>query len=141
MLYSRCAVFPIFERRAAINIATNRRKTQNYSVSAAEIDALLDIREDARDPAVVMEVCPGIEAFKRALAELPERPREVLRRMSIEGNTTHEVAKQLKVSVFTVEGDLKQALKHCSRVLAARDADGAAAGLPRSREVKSAALC
>jgi RNA polymerase sigma-70 factor, ECF subfamily len=103
--------------RTAINIAKNHRKAQSYRVSAAEIDALFDLRDDTPDPARVVEARSDIEAFKKALAELAERPREVLRQMSIEGRTAHEVAQQLQVSIRTVEADLAQALKHCARSL------------------------
>jgi RNA polymerase sigma-70 factor, ECF subfamily len=84
-------------------------------VSAAEIDALLASRDAAADPARAMDTRADIATFKRALAKLPERPREVLRRMSVKGNTADDVAKQLHVSVLTVDADLKQALKHCAR--------------------------
>jgi RNA polymerase sigma-70 factor (ECF subfamily) len=100
--------------RIAINVAKDRRKANKYRVGAAEIDALLDISDDAPDPARIVEARSEIEAFKRALAELPERPREVLRRISIEGAPAQEVAERLQVSVRTVESDLKLALGHCA---------------------------
>ncbi|WP_311740636.1 RNA polymerase sigma factor [Bradyrhizobium huanghuaihaiense] len=100
--------------RTAINIAKDRRKAQNYRVSASEIDAFLDICDDEPDPARVVEARSEIEAFKRALAELPPRPREVLRSISIEGQPAHQVAARLKVSIRTVESDLKLALGHCA---------------------------
>lgn len=103
--------------RTAINIAKNRRKAQSYRVTAVEVDAILNIRDDAPDPARIVEARSDIDAFRKALAELPERPREVLRRMSIEGRTAHEVAEQLQVSIRTVEADLAHALKHCARSL------------------------
>jgi RNA polymerase sigma-70 factor (ECF subfamily) len=103
--------------RTAINIAKDRQKAQNYRVGATEIDALLDVCDDGPDPARVVEARSEIEAFKRALAELPERPREVLRSISIEGKPPHEVAARLQVSVRTVEGDLKLALSHCAECL------------------------
>jgi RNA polymerase sigma-70 factor (ECF subfamily) len=103
--------------RTAINIAKDRQKAQNYRVSAAEIDALLDVCDDGPDPAKVAEARSEIEAFKRALAELPPRPREVLCSISIEGQRPHEVAARLKVSVRTVESDLKLALGHCADAL------------------------
>lgn len=77
----------------------------------------MDIRDDAPDPARVVEARSEIEAFKKALAELPERAREVLRRMSIEGKTAQQVAEELEVSVRTVEADLREALQHCARSL------------------------
>ena len=103
--------------RVAINVAKDRQKAQKYRVSASEIDALLDIGDDAPDPARIVEARSEIEAFKRALADLPERPREVLRSISIEGLPAQEVAERLQVSVRTVESDLKLALSHCANKL------------------------
>jgi RNA polymerase sigma-70 factor, ECF subfamily len=100
--------------RTAINIAKDRQKAQNYRVSASEIDALLDVCDDGPDPARIVEARSEIEAFKRALAELPARPREVLRSISIEGESADKVAARLQVSLRTVESDLKQALRHCA---------------------------
>jgi RNA polymerase sigma-70 factor, ECF subfamily len=100
--------------RTAVNVAKDRQKAQNYRVSRTEVDALLDICDDAPDPAKVVEARSEIEAFKRALAELPVRPREVLRSISIDGKSRDEVAAHLQVSVRTVENDLKQALSHCA---------------------------
>lgn len=100
--------------RIAVNVAKDRRKAQNHRVSAASIDAVLDIFDDKADPARVVEARSEIEALKRALAELPRRPREVLHSISIEGQAVREVAARLDVSIRTVEGDLKMALRHCS---------------------------
>ncbi len=103
--------------RTAINVAKDRQKARNYRVSASEIDALLDVSDDAPDPARIVEARLEVEAFKRALSELPDRPREVLRSIAIEGKSPHEVAVRLDVSLRTVESDLRQALKHCAEEL------------------------
>jgi RNA polymerase sigma-70 factor, ECF subfamily len=100
--------------RTAINIAKDRQKAQNYRLSSSEIDAILDFSDDRPDPARIVEARSEIDAFKRALAELPPRPREVLHSIAIEGQTAHEVASRLQVSIRTVESDLKLALRHCA---------------------------
>jgi len=100
--------------RTAINIAKDRQKAQNYRVSPSEIDALLDVSDEAPGPARVVEARSEIEAFKRALAELPARPREVLRSILVEGKPPHEVGARLQVSIRTIESDLKLALSHCA---------------------------
>lgn len=100
--------------RTAINIAKDRQKAQSYRVSSSKVDALLDVCDEGPDPARVVEARSEIEAFKRALAALPPRPREVLRSISIEGQSAREVAARLQVSVRTVENDLKLALGHCA---------------------------
>ena len=103
--------------RTAVNVAKDRQKSQNYRVSAGEVDVLLDISDDSPDPARIVEARQEIEAFKRALAKLPARPREVLRSISIEGQSPQEVATRLDVSLRTVESDLRGALRHCAEGL------------------------
>jgi len=103
--------------RIAINIAKDRRKAQHRIVSAAEIDALLDICDEGPDPARVAEARSEIEAFKRALEGLPDRPREVLRSVAVEGQSAQQVAERIGVSIRTVESDLKLALSHCAHCL------------------------
>lgn len=103
--------------RIAINIAKDRQKAQNRRVSPSEIDALLDISDENPDPAQVAEARSEIEAFKRALAELPARARDILRSIAVEGEAAQQVAARLGVSLRTVESDLKLALSHCADCL------------------------
>jgi RNA polymerase sigma-70 factor (ECF subfamily) len=103
--------------RTAINVAKDRQKASNYRVSASEIDALIDVSDEAPDPARIVEARMEIEAFKRVLSELADRPREVIRSILIEGRPAREVAVELNVSMRTVESDLRQALKHCAEGL------------------------
>ena len=50
-----------------------------------------------------------VEAMKKAIAELPERKREILLKNKIEGLKQKEIAKELGISVKTVEKHLKEA--------------------------------
>lgn len=101
--------------RTAINVAKNHRKAQSYRVPASEIDALIEVSDDTPDPARIAEARSDFEAFERALMQLPERPRTVLRMMSLEGKTAQETADHLGVSVRTVAADYRQALEHCAK--------------------------
>jgi RNA polymerase sigma-70 factor (ECF subfamily) len=103
--------------RAAINVAKDRQKAENYRVSRAEIDTLLDVCDEGPDPARIIEGRSEVEAFSRALAELPPRPREVLRSIAIDGQSASVVASRLGVSLRTVESDLRRALGHCAGCL------------------------
>jgi RNA polymerase sigma-70 factor, ECF subfamily len=100
--------------RTAVNIAKNNKKAQSRRVSAAEVEALIDLLDESPDPGRIVEARSDIEAFKRALTRLPERPREVLRLLSLEGKTVQETATILNVSVRTVQMDLQTATKHCA---------------------------
>jgi RNA polymerase sigma-70 factor, ECF subfamily len=103
--------------RIAINIAKDRQKARNVRAGAAEINALLDISDEKPDPERIVEARSEVEAFKRALAQLPERAREVLHSIAVEGQSAEQVAARCGVSVRTVEGDLKLALNHCADCL------------------------
>nr|WP_246432967.1 RNA polymerase sigma factor [Rhodopseudomonas rhenobacensis] len=103
--------------RIAINVAKDRQKAENYRVSRAEIDSLLGVCDEGPDPARIVEARSEIEAFARALAELPPRPRDVLRSITIDGQSAAAVAARLGVSVRTVESDLKLALCHCANCM------------------------
>ncbi|KIU44863.1 MULTISPECIES: RNA polymerase sigma factor [Bradyrhizobium] len=103
--------------RIAINVAKDRHRAQNYRVGVSDVEAILDICDDQPDATRVVEARSEIAALKRALAELPERPRRVLEGISIEGRTAHDVADHLRVSLRTVENDLRLALRHCAAAL------------------------
>lgn len=103
--------------RIAVNIGKDHQKARNVRASAAEIDAVFDVHDDTPGPAQIVEARSEIEAFKRALAELPARPREVLQSVAVEGQTVEQVAARHRVSVRTVEGDLRLALAHCAERL------------------------
>jgi RNA polymerase sigma-70 factor (ECF subfamily) len=103
--------------RTAINIAKNRRKALSYRVSATEIEALIDVSDEAPDPARTAEARSDFKAFERALLELPERQRHVLRMMSLEGKTAQETADHLQVSARTVAADYQHALQYCAKSL------------------------
>jgi RNA polymerase sigma-70 factor (ECF subfamily) len=115
----------------AINIAKDHRKAGLRRLSAATVDALLDICDESPDPSRVAEARSEIEAFKRAMEQLPARRREVLQRIAIEGRTAQEVATSLQVTTRTVETDLKHALTHCADSLARKPV--ARLGGPRPR--------
>jgi RNA polymerase sigma-70 factor (ECF subfamily) len=103
--------------RTAINVARDRQKSQKHRVGTGEIDALLNIVDEAPDPARIVEAWLEIEAFKRTLAELPARPREVLQGIMVEGRSPQVVAQDLGVSLRTVESDLREALASCAKGL------------------------
>jgi len=103
--------------RTAVNIAKNRKKAQNYRLSPSEVEALIDVTDEAPDPARAAEARSDLQAFERALLQLPERSRRVLRLMSLEGKTAQETAEILQVSVRTVAADYQQGLQHCANSL------------------------
>ncbi len=106
---------PDYLFRAAVNIAKNRRKAGSYRVPPSEIDAELNVADETPTPAQIAEERSDFATFERALMELPERPRQVLRLIAMEGKTAQEAAEYLGISVRTLTSDYRQALEHCAR--------------------------
>jgi RNA polymerase sigma factor (sigma-70 family) len=101
----------------AINIANDRKRAESRRLTVDEVDRLLEIPDDRPDAARVIEDRSEIKRLRRAIAELPERRRQILLLSRIEGVPNREIAKMLGVSVRTIEIDLKQAVEHCAQRL------------------------
>jgi RNA polymerase sigma-70 factor, ECF subfamily len=100
--------------RMAFNIATNRRISENRRLKASETEALLDIPDEAPDPASAAESRSEMAALKRALQELPCRRREIFLAAWVEEVPHPEIAARFGVSVRTIQIELRHALEHCS---------------------------
>lgn len=61
--------------RMVLNMAANRRAAEGRLLAASEIEAILDLPDEAPDPARTAEARSEIEMVKRALLELPARRR------------------------------------------------------------------
>lgn len=103
--------------RIALNIAHDRRRAESRRLTVDEADALLQIPDDRPDAARTIEDRSEIDLLRRAIAELPERRRRVLQMSRIDGLPHRDIAKQLGVTVRTIETDLKQAVEHCAQRL------------------------
>lgn len=103
--------------RIALNMATNRRVADNRRLMVAEVDKLLELPDDAPDPARVVEARSEIDALKRALEDLPVRRREIFVASWIENLSHQEIAKRYGISIRTVQIELKQALEYCDSCL------------------------
>jgi RNA polymerase sigma-70 factor, ECF subfamily len=100
--------------RMALNIATNRRISENRRLTAAETEILLQVPDDAPDPARTAEARSDIEALKRALAELPARRREVFLAAWVEELPHSAIAERFGATVRTIQIELKHAVEHCA---------------------------
>lgn len=92
--------------RMAINIANNRLRAERRHLSAAEVEALIDIPDDAPDPLRVAEARSELEAVKRALSELPPRRSAIFRRIWVDGASYEEIATEFNISVRTARHEL-----------------------------------
>lgn len=103
--------------RTAINVAKDRRRSDSRLLSAAEIAAFIDIPDDGPDPLRVLEWRIELEQFKKALAELPDRRRDVFVAAHVEHLPHGEIAKRFGVNIRTIEFDLQYAMEHLCRRL------------------------
>jgi RNA polymerase sigma-70 factor, ECF subfamily len=116
--------------RIAVNVAADRRNVESRSVTVYETDALLNFADDTPGPARVVEARSDVEAFKRAIAELPARRREILIAACMEEIPYRTIARRFGISVRTVQVEIKQALRHCASRL---DRDAVRRASPRAR--------
>jgi RNA polymerase sigma factor (sigma-70 family) len=101
----------------ALNIAKDRKRAESRRLTVDEVDRLLEIPDDRPDAARVIEDRSEIDRLRRAIAELPERRRQVLVLSRIEGTPNRDIAKLFGVTVRTIEIELKHAVEHCAERL------------------------
>ncbi|HEY0330285.1 MAG TPA: RNA polymerase sigma factor [Rhodopseudomonas sp.] len=103
--------------RTALNIAINRVLSEKRRMTAAEVDAMVEIPDDAPDPTRVVEGRSDIAALKRALAELPPRRREIVLAAAFNDVPYSVLAARFGVTVRTIQIEMKHALAHCAQRL------------------------
>jgi RNA polymerase sigma-70 factor, ECF subfamily len=103
--------------RTAINVAKDRRRSDSRLLSAAEIEAIIDIPDEGPDPLRVLESRIELKELEKALAELPERRRNVFVAAHIEQLPHGDIARRFGVNIRTVEFDLQYAMEHLCRRL------------------------
>lgn len=101
--------------RMAVNIASNRRKSEKRLLSVGETDTLLRFADEAPDPAQAAEARSEMQALVRALDELPERRREIFLASWIQETPHSEIARRFGITVRTVQIELRDALEHCAQ--------------------------
>jgi RNA polymerase sigma factor (sigma-70 family) len=99
--------------RMALNAARDRLVADRRYLTAAEIDSLLDVADEAPDPANVVEARSDLRELMRRVAELPPRRQHILIAVRLDRVPQREIADRLGISLSSVEKELKLALKAC----------------------------
>jgi RNA polymerase sigma-70 factor (ECF subfamily) len=99
--------------RIALNIARDRLSADRRLLSAVEIERLLDLADNAPDPARVTEDRADLRVVEALLAELSPRQREILAAARLDDLPRREIAKRLGISLSLVEKELKLAHEYC----------------------------
>lgn len=97
----------------AVNIARNHIHAESRRLSASEIETLLDIEDEAPDPARVAEARSELQALVAIIAELPERQQAILLAARVDGLPRQEIARRFGVSVRFVQRELHEAQVYC----------------------------
>jgi RNA polymerase sigma factor (sigma-70 family) len=97
----------------AVNIARNHIQAESRRLSASEIESLLDIADDAPDPARVAEARSDLQAFVSIIKELPERQQAILLAARVDGRSRQDIADRFGVSVRFVQRELQEAQIYC----------------------------
>lgn len=102
-----------FLLRMAANIAVDNRRSLSRALPSSEIDELLEVSDGAPGPEQVVEARSEAQALAKILERMPPRRREILIMVRWEGMRQKEVAERLRISLRTVEHELKRAHDYC----------------------------
>lgn len=103
--------------RIASNVAEDRRESSARLLDFVEVEELLHFPDETSDTARIVEGRAEIDALEQALAELPQRRRQIFMASRIEEIPHQEIARRNGVSVRIVEREVKAALLHCAQRL------------------------
>ena len=99
--------------RSAFHVSLNQRRADNRRLNAEEVEALLNLADDAPDAVRVISGRSDLERLKQVMAELPPRPRAILLAARLEGLSRQQIARRFGISVSLVEKELRRAQEHC----------------------------
>jgi RNA polymerase sigma-70 factor (ECF subfamily) len=100
--------------RMALNIAADRRQADARLLTGTEVEELLQMSDDAQDPARVVGGQKEIQTLLKALYELPARRRKIFIAARLEEAPHLEISQRFGISTRMVEKEIKAALGHCA---------------------------
>lgn len=96
----------------ALNIASNRTRSEARYLSAADVQELLEIPDDSPGPSRIAEARSELTAVEEALRALPARRRAMFCRFWVDNASYQEIALDFNVSERTVRHDLLLATRY-----------------------------
>ncbi|EPJ75938.1 MULTISPECIES: sigma-70 family RNA polymerase sigma factor [Pseudomonas] len=100
--------------RMALNIAADRRQADARLLTGDEIEELLQVSDEALDPARVVGGQKELQTLLKALYELPARRRKIFIAARLEEAPHLEISQRFGISTRMVEKEIKAALGHCA---------------------------
>ncbi len=106
--------------RIATNLAYDRQRAEKDLATADEIEAALDVADDAPDPAQIAEVRSDLAVVERALEKMSPRRRAIFLAAWKGHLSSFEIARKYDLSVRQIDAELKRAREQC--IVALRNA-------------------
>ncbi|MBO1539435.1 sigma-70 family RNA polymerase sigma factor [Pseudomonas sp. OA65] len=100
--------------RMALNIAADRRQADARLLTGDEVEELLQVSDEALDPARVVGGQKELQTLLKALYELPARRRRIFIAARLEEAPHLEISQRFGISTRMVEKEIKAALGHCA---------------------------
>ncbi|AKJ99794.1 MULTISPECIES: sigma-70 family RNA polymerase sigma factor [Pseudomonas] len=100
--------------RMALNIAADRRQADARLLTGDEVEELLQVSDEAQDPARVVGGQKELQILLKALYELPARRRRIFIAARLEEAPHLEISQRFGISTRMVEKEVKAALGHCA---------------------------
>jgi len=100
--------------RMALNIAADRRQADARLLTGDEVEELLQVSDEAQDPARVVGGRKELQILLKALYELPARRRRIFIAARLEEAPHLEISQRFGISTRMVEKEVKAALGHCA---------------------------
>src|SRR5262249_18370909 len=92
--------------RVALNIAADRRRSENRRLARSEVEMLLRVELDELDPERIVQARATVRQLIEALNELPPRRRAIVIAARVEGRPYAEVAARFGISTRYLEREL-----------------------------------
>lgn len=101
--------------RMAINIVTDRKRSEGRQGERIDIDTVLDLMDETPGQERILEGREAFQALQRAMQALTPRQRAILIASKLDHVPRTEIARRLKISRRLVHDELKKALEICQR--------------------------
>ena len=101
----------------AFNAAIDQQRAEDRRLSVGEVETMLELVSPTPGPAEVAEANSELDALIRAMEQMPQRRRDILLAVRLEGTPQREVAERFGISLRLVELELQRAQEHCAAKL------------------------
>jgi len=98
----------------AINIARDRLRAEARRLTTDEVEALIDVPDDAPDQMQIAEDRSEWRLLETIMEELPPRRRDILLAARLDDMPRAEIAKRFGISVRLVQRELLEAQDYCA---------------------------